>query len=277
MAPKLPPPAKTKAVLAAGGLTFADLQKRAKEAAAPIAAGDVEIEFQTDVIKVEGRAENVVGILRGSDPLLSSEYIVLGAHYDHLGLGGSESLAAKPDGQIHHGADDNASGTSVLIELARVLSAGRARLKRSVVFVAFSGEELGLLGSSFYVNNPRLPIDKAVAMINMDMIGRIRDGKVYVGGVSTGTTFKALFDELAPTSELTMDFSEIAGYGSSDHTSFTTRQVPVLFFFSGLHGDYHKPSDTWDKIAAPQAAVLLEFVADVAGKLASAPGRPRCG
>jgi membrane-associated protease RseP (regulator of RpoE activity) len=109
----------------------------------------------------------------------------------------------------------------------------------------------------------------------MDMIGRIREGKVYVGGVTSGSTFKTLLDELAPKSGLALDFSELSVYGSSDHTSFTARQVPVLFFFSGLHADYHKPTDTWEKIDAPQTAVLLRFVADVATSLASATAKPQ--
>jgi aminopeptidase YwaD len=132
---------------------------------------------------------------------------------------------------------------------------------------------LGLLGSSFYVNHPELPLDKDVAMINMDMIGRVRDGKLFIGGVGTGTTLKKLLEEAAPKYALHIDYSE-AGYGSSDHTSFTTKQVPVLFFFSGLHADYHKPSDTWDKIDAPDAAKVLQLVADVSEDLREAPERP---
>ena len=112
-------------------------------------------------------------------------------------------------------------------------------------------------------------------MINMDMIGRIRDGKVYVGGVGTGSTLKALLEKVAPKYQLKLDFSDAGGYGSSDHTSFTTKQVPVLFFFSGLHGDYHKPSDTWDKIDAPgTAARLLALISEVADRLIETADRP---
>jgi hypothetical protein len=112
-------------------------------------------------------------------------------------------------------------------------------------------------------------------MINMDMIGRVRDGKVYIGGAGTGTTFRPMLDEIVPKYKLNVDFSDTAGYGSSDHASFTTKQVPVLFFFSGLHSDYHKPSDTWDKIDAPNAVTLLKLVADAAMRLEDAPGRPQ--
>jgi len=123
------------------------------------------------------------------------------------------------------------------------------------------------------VNHPSLPLDKAVAMINMDMIGRVREGKVYVGGLGTGTTLRAMVDQVVPKYKLNVDFSDTTGYGSSDHTSFTTKQVPVLFFFSGLHSDYHKPSDTWDKIDAPGTVTLLKLVAEVTRRLQEAPDR----
>ena len=181
---------------------------------------------------------------------------MIGAHYDHLGLGEQFSLAPSLAGTVHPGADDNASGTAGVIELARWFST-QPKQKRGILFLTFAGEELGLLGSSFFVNHPLLPLEKDVAMINMDMIGRMRDGKVFIGGVGTGTTLKKLLEEDYAQVHLHIDYSE-AGYGSSDHTSFTTKQVPVLFFFSGLHADYHKPSDTWDKIDAPDAAKLLQ-------------------
>ena len=183
------------------------------------------------------------------------------------------SLAPSLVGTIHPGADDNASGTAGVIELARWFAA-QPKQKRGILFLSFAGEELGLLGSSYYVNHPELPLGKDVAMINMDMIGRVRDGKLFIGGVGTGTTLKKMLDEAAPKYPLHIDYSE-AGYGSSDHTSFTTKQVPVLFFFSGLHADYHKPSDTWDKIDAPDAVQVLRLVADVGEELREANDRPQ--
>jgi Zn-dependent M28 family amino/carboxypeptidase len=200
---------------------------------------------------------------------------VIGAHYDHLGLGEQFSMAPSQIGTIHPGADDNASGTAGVLELARLLSA-QPKLKRGVLFLAFAGEELGLLGSSYYVNNPHLPIGKAAAMINMDMIGRIREGKVYLGGSGTGSTLNALLDEVRPRHhDIKLDLADQGGYGSSDHTSFTTKQVPVLFFFSGLHGDYHKPSDTWDKVDATSAIKLLRLIGDVTVRLATSEDRPQ--
>ena len=269
------------AILSAGGATLAELQKRARESAAPSVARGVEIEFKTDVVKVEGKAENVVGILQGSDPTLSSEFIVLGAHYDHLGLGGSESLAARPEGQIHHGADDNASGTSVLIELARVISANRSLFKRSIVFVAFSGEELGLLGSAAYTKNPAAPLKSTVAMLNMDMVGRLRNGSLFVGGVGTSPAWQPLLDRLNGTSSSGESGSGSRfqlgigqdGFGPSDHQSFYVKDLPVLFFFTGSHDDYHKPSDTSDKINSAGASQIGELVRRITLEIANEPQR----
>ncbi|MFB3829770.1 MAG: M28 family peptidase [Bryobacteraceae bacterium] len=230
----------------------------------------LQVDARLDLERAVKTVHNVAAYLPGE----TGEYVVIGAHYDHLGLGEQFSLAPSQTGTVHPGADDNASGTAGVIELARWFAA-RPKPKRGVLFLAFAGEELGLLGSSYYVNHPDLPMGQAVAMINMDMIGRMRDGKVFVGGTGSGTTLKALLEEVAARHPgLKLDYSDVGGYGSSDHTSFTTKQVPVLFFFSGLHGDYHKPSDTWDKIDGPGTVRLLTLISDVAARLAEAPGRP---
>jgi Zn-dependent M28 family amino/carboxypeptidase len=205
-------------------------------------------------------AYNVVGILEGSDPVLKKENIIIGAHYDHLGRGGEGSGSLAPrSGEIHHGADDNASGTAGLIELARVFSAQRPRLKRTVVFIAFGGEEEGLLGSNFYVNNPTSPLSNTVAMINMDMIGRMKDGKLTVGGVGTAKEWRQI---LGQNSDFALTLNE-DGFGPSDHSSFYGKQVPVLFFFTGTHPDYHKPSDTFEKINYKDEARILSLVARI--------------
>jgi hypothetical protein len=240
-----------------------DLQARSFDFPASLA-----VDANLDVERVVKTAHNVAGYLPG----LTDEYIVIGAHYDHLGLGEQFSMAPSLAGTIHPGADDNASGTAGVIELARWFST-QPKQKRGILFLTFAGEELGLLGSSYFVNHPALALDKDVAMINMDMIGRVRDGKIFIGGVGTGTTLKKLLEEVTPKYGLHIDYSE-AGYGSSDHTSFTTKQVPVLFFFSGLHADYHKPSDTWDKIDVPDAAKLLQMIAEVSEDLRESPDRP---
>ncbi len=207
-------------------------------------------------------------------PGKTKEYVIIGAHYDHLGLGDEHSLAPSQIGTIHPGADDNASGTAGVIELARYFSK-RPRQQRGILFMTFAGEELGLLGSNYYTAHPLLPLQNAVTMLNMDMIGRIRGGKVYVNGTGTGSTLDKLVDSVKPPADFKLDLSEATGYGGSDHMSFTVKQVPVLFFFSGLHGDYHKPSDTWDKIDAPDAAKLLGYVAQIATRLADDPDRPK--
>jgi hypothetical protein len=272
-------------ILASVGGSLTELQNRATQNAAPSAVPNVEIEFQADVVKIDGKGVNVVGILEGSDPQLSSEYIVIGAHYDHLGLGGSESLAAKPEGQIHHGADDNASGTSAMLELARVMSANRLKVKRSIVFIAFSGEELGLLGSAAYVKNPVAPLKSTVAMLNMDMVGRLRNGSLFVGGAGTSPAWKPLLERLngqtaaASGSGATGSESRFQlglgqdGFGPSDHQSFYVKDLPVLFFFTGTHDDYHKPSDTADKINSEGIREIAEFVREIALEIANEPAR----
>ncbi len=151
-----------------------------------------QITLASDVARKQVPAYNVVGVLEGSDPVLKNENIVIGAHYDHLGRGGAGSLAPR-SGEIHHGADDNASGTAGVLELARIFSAQRPKLKRTVVFIAFGGEEEGLLGSNYYVNHPLVPLDKTVAMINMDMIGRMKDRKLVIGGVGTAKEWRAAY------------------------------------------------------------------------------------
>lgn len=230
----------------------------------------LQIRAATDVERVVKTVHNVAGFLPGE----SDEYIVIGAHYDHLGLGEQFSMAPSLVGTVHPGADDNASGTAGVIELARWF-AMQPKQKRGILFIAFAGEELGLLGSSFYVNHPSFLLDKAVAMINLDMIGRVREGKVYIGGAGTGTGLKPMLQEVMTKSRLRLDFSDTTGYGSSDHTSFTTKQVPVLFFFSGLHGDYHKPSDTWDRIDPVGTTQLLGLIAEVGQRLLDRPERPQ--
>jgi len=227
-----------------------------KQAAEKLASAK-ELKLTTDVVRAEVPAYNVVGVLEGSDPVLKNETIILGAHYDHLGRGGEGSLAPR-SGEIHHGADDNASGTAGLIELARVFGAQRPKLKRTLVFIAFGGEEEGLLGSNYYVNHPLVPLDKTTAMINMDMIGRMKDSKLMIGGVGTATEWRPL---LAKT-DFSLTLSD-DGFGPSDHSSFYSKQIPVLFFFTGTHNDYHKPSDTFDKINYNDEARILNLVARI--------------
>ncbi|MFB3920827.1 MAG: M28 family peptidase [Terriglobia bacterium] len=236
----------------------------------------LRISLNVDVERVRKQVANVVGVLPGRDPTLGKQAIVLGAHYDHLGLGDEHSLAPSQIGQIHHGADDNASGTSAVIELAEGLAKRRRELKRSIVFVAFAGEESGLLGSSFYAQHPAVPLDQTIAMLNLDMVGRVAKNRLYIGGTGTSPGFKKLVEEAnrsLPAGGFELSYSA-SGYGASDHMSFTVRDVPVIFFFSGLHADYHKPSDTWQKINAAGGAEVVDLVAKVAQELDALPEKP---
>ncbi len=259
--------------LQAAGKSLESVQKQINSASIPqsfVLPDSFHLSLQVDIETTRATVSNILAYLPGQ----TDEYVIVGAHYDHLGRGNFDSLAPSQIGQIHPGADDNASGTAGVMELARILASQHIQPKRGILFMDFAGEELGLLGSAYWVAHPTHPLDKAVAMINMDMIGRIKDEKVYVGGVGTGSTFKAALEESAKKEPgLKLEYSQ-GGYASSDHTSFVSKKIPVLFFFSGLHADYHKPSDTWEKINAKSAAELLDLVDSVALQLADAPQPP---
>jgi hypothetical protein len=211
----------------------------------------------------ELKSRNVVGILRGRDRKLRREAVVVGAHYDHLGLGGPLALDPESTGAVHNGADDNASGTAALIEIARALATKRP--KRTVFFVAFSGEELGLLGSSYYVKHPAVPVDRTIAMVNLDMVGRLRNERLIVYGTATAREFPALLDSLDRGAGF--DVTSLGdGYGPSDQSSFYAAKRPVLHFFTDLHEDYHRATDDWPKINVRG----LERVAELATKTVAA-------
>jgi hypothetical protein len=256
----------------AAGKSLADVQGQINHSTKPqsFAFPDtLHMSIHVDIETTRATVNNVLAYLPGK----SDEYVIVGAHYDHLGRGNYDSLAPSQIGQIHPGADDNASGTAGMLQLARMFAPMKDQLQRGILFASFAGEELGLLGSAHWVQNPTLPLDKAVAMLNMDMIGRIKDDKVYIGGVGTGSTLKPVIEQAASKGNFKVEYSP-GGYSASDHTSFVTKHIPVLFFFSGLHSDYHKPSDTWDKINAQSAARLVDVVADATLQLDSASARP---
>ena len=233
----------------------------------------LRVNFSVGIQRTKRQVANVVGLLRGSDARLRDQAIVIGAHYDHLGLGGGNSLAPSETGKVHHGADDNASGTSGVLELASSLTRRRAELERSIVFIAFAGEEAGLLGSNYYTEHPAIPLDRTIAMLNLDMIGRVAKNKLTIGGTGTSPDFKKVVEEANRNTGFELAFSS-SGYGASDHMSFTVHQVPVLFFFSGLHADYHKPSDTWEKIDAASGVKVAQLVAAVARELDNIKEKP---
>src|SRR5262245_50483563 len=232
----------------------------------------VMVAISTDIVRVRKPVRNIIGALPGSDPALKNEWVVVGAHYDHLGLGDSHSLAPSLIGQIHHGADDNASGSSGVIEVANVVSKDKAAFKRSILFMTFAGEELGLLGSNYFVNHPTIPLENVMGMINLDMIGRVTNDLLFVEGVGTSPQFKPWIEEFNKSVGLKVDYSN-SGFGGSDHMSFNIKKIPVIFFFSGLHPDYHKPSDTYDKINAPGAIKVLTLVHMTLQRMTTQPQR----
>jgi Zn-dependent M28 family amino/carboxypeptidase len=216
----------------------ADLKPQSKELKDVTISGEVAVERGV----IQGK--NVIGVLEGSGPL-ADETIVVGAHYDHLGNGsfGSLSMGSR---DIHNGADDNASGTATVLEMARRLSKRSEPLPRRVVFMTFSGEERGLLGSQYYVNHPLYPLKDTVAMVNFDMVGRLNDkDEVTTFGLGSSPGFGELVDALG--SSLGLKIKKIPGtqaeFGASDHYSFYSKNLPVVFFFTGTHADYHRPSD----------------------------------
>jgi hypothetical protein len=176
-------------------------------------------------------------------------------------------------GQIHHGADDNASGTAGVLELARSITAATPRPRRSILFMTYSGEELGLLGSAYYVEHPMIPLSRVVAMLNLDMIGRLKQNKLYVGGIGTSPGFRSILDEENQQAQFEMDYSD-SGYDASDHMSFARKEIPVMFFFSGLHPDYHKPTDTWDKMEADSTARILKLTSRIVERIDANDERP---
>jgi Peptidase family M28/PDZ domain/PA domain len=262
------------ALFKAAGKDVAAIQKKIDSDLKPQSFDlpDSRLHISTDVVRTRKTVRNVLAGIPGSDPSMKNEWVVVGAHYDHLGLGDRNSLAPSQIGQIHHGADDNASGTSGVLEIARLAAKNKSQWKRSVLLITFAGEELGLLGSSQFVNHPTVPLNNVIGMINMDMIGRISNDRLFVGGVGTSPNFKAWLEEFNQTVHLQLDYSD-SGYGASDHMSFNSKKIPVLFFFSGLHTDYHKPTDTYDKINAAGAVKVLSLVYMIADRMASEPKR----
>jgi len=221
-----------------------------------------------------GTTRNVVAVLRGRDPALRGQVVVVGAHYDHLGRGGANALDPDSTGSVHNGADDNASGTAALLEIARRLAAREPG--RSIVFVAFSGEELGVLGSSYYTQNPvPAPVDSIYAMVNLDMVGRLRDDKLLALGVESAAELRGLLDSLNATGAASngghrFDLRASGdGWGPSDHASFYAVHKPVIHFFTDLHEDYHRATDDWDRINAPGIVRVVDYAADLAMALAN--------
>ena len=217
------------------------------------------------------KLRNVLGLISGRCEV-AAETIILGAHYDHLGRGGWGSLALGANQSIHNGADDNASGTAVMIEVARQLAARKEPLKRSVLFIAFSGEELGLLGSKQYVRDPLVPLRDTVAMLNLDMVGRLRNDQLTVYGTGTSTAWPDLIESRAKPLSLRIS-SRSGGYGPSDHASFYEKGIPVLHFFTGFHPQYHRPSDDVELLNITGMRKIASFVSELIVGIADSEAR----
>jgi aminopeptidase YwaD len=221
----------------------------------------VTVDGRADVNMIRKRTENVVGLLEGSDPLLKDEYIVVGAHYDHLGFGGPGSGSRMPDTiAIHNGADDNASGTAMVMELAAKMASMKGQLKRSIIFVCFSAEEMGLLGSKYFVDHPPVDLKQIKTMFNFDMVGRFDSTKNAISVSGTGTSVEA--DSILRKDEAGLPFTVThspEGYGPSDHASFYSDNIPVFYFTTGAHMDYHTPFDDADKLNYQKEKEIGDF------------------
>lgn len=264
------------------GKSLQDLEDAIEHAQTPhsYVLEGIRAQGETQIVQSKTPVRNVVGLLPGQGAL-ADQYVVIGAHYDHVGMGGSGSLAPGTIA-IHNGADDNASGTAVLLEAARRLStasptnpalANSQADRRSIIFVAFTAEERGLLGSKHYVRNPRWPLEQTVAMLNMDMVGRMEGKSLTIYGTGTAVQFGEIIDRAANPLGLSIN-KQPAGFGPSDHASFYEVSIPVLHFFTGLHNDYHRPSDDSEKLNIPAMASIAEIVANIAAELASTAKRP---
>ena len=253
--------------------TLKDLQEKLDNNRSSISFDlNVSISATVGLRTKKSKGTNVLGLVPGDGS--SDQIIILGAHMDHLGYGGAGSGSLQPDEHtIHNGADDNASGTAGLLELAEKLAANPYPLKRDVLFIAFDAEEKGLLGSKHFVDNSVINLENVAAMLNMDMIGRLKDSSLTVGGTGTSPLFEPLLDSLENIHKLKISYSK-EGFGPSDHSSFYIKDIPVLFFFTGTHEDYHKPSDDWEKINATGEQKILELIYDVTAYIGAQDKKP---
>ena len=234
---------------------------------------DGKVEYVEHIAKNRRTVRNVVGVLPGNDPARANQAIVIGAHYDHVGLGGRLSVTGRA-GEIHNGADDNASGTASIIEIARAAVADRSRFPRTLIFVAFAGEERGLLGSAFYVSEPHLPVESTIAMLNLDMVGRA-NGAVDISGLDASPSMEADLTAAVKASGSPLKIKrEGPGAGRSDDYNFLARRIPAINFFTGFHSDYHRPGDDWEKIDAAGTSQVAKLALELAAALANRASRP---
>jgi Zn-dependent M28 family amino/carboxypeptidase len=260
-------------ILKNSGTTIKELEERAAASISPEGLiAEVVVDAEAEVEKREAVTSNVVMMLKGSSK--PGEYVIVGAHYDHLGMGGPGSSSRVPDTTaIHYGADDNASGVALMIELAEQLAAPEVQHARNIIFVAFSGEEMGLLGSKQFVENMGMDPSAVNLMINLDMVGRMKEGNgLQVGGVGTAEGLRDSVISYSDTTAVRLSFTQ-EGYGPSDHSSFYGKDIPVLYFTTGAHLDYHTPFDTPDKINYDGMVKVGDLLTDLVTWAASSPSR----
>ncbi len=264
-------------ILSKSKTTIGTLEKKLNETRKPFGfSTKVTVNGKSDIVRETTNTRNVVMILPGEDKLLKNEYLIFGAHFDHLGMGGPGSPSRTPDTiGIHHGADDNASGVAMMLELAEKFAGTKGSHKRSIICIAFTGEEEGLLGSKHFTDEPGIDLSKVNAMINIDMVGRLNEtNNLQISGVGTATGLKDLVYSKSDTSVIKLTLSD-EGYGPSDHSSFYGKNIPVLFYFTGAHLDYHTPKDTYDKINYKGMVKISDLIFSVAKELASTGSRLR--
>lgn len=254
--------------------TVEDLEEAIKQNKSPRSFEvDVEISAKVDLKVINSKTKNVVALLEGSDPVLKNEYLIVGAHYDHLGYGGKNSGSRAPDTiAIHNGADDNASGTAANLEVFEKLAANRKDIKRSIVYIAFTAEEMGLIGSKYFTNNPLVDLSKIKFMFNFDMVGRLNPEtkNLSIGGTGTAEGLEELIKSYADKSGMNVKFSS-EGYGPSDHASFYAKDVPVMFLFTGIHEDYHTPKDDANLINYEGEKLVADLTYDMIVDIANRP------
>ncbi len=264
-------------LLRGSGLDIVTLEQRLNASRRPHSFEvPAEVSARASVEEEKVQTANVVALLEGRDPRLRDEYIVVGAHCDHLGMGGPNTSSRRPDTvAVHYGADDNASGVATVMELAEMMAARRENLKRSIVFVCFSAEEMGLLGSKHFVNDTLIDMKKVVAMINVDMVGRLKaDSTLEIGGTGTSDISDSLLHATPGAAGFRLALSP-EGYGPSDHASFYGKEIPVFFFSTGAHLDYHTPFDTPDKINYEGLKKVADFVGNLTMELDTMARRPK--
>jgi aminopeptidase YwaD len=264
------------ALLKTHKLTLRAIQDSIKATRKPLTfdLAGVTAHLETEITQIKSKTANVVGMLEGENPALKDQIIIVGAHMDHLGMGGPGSGSLQPDTvAVHHGADDNASGTAGLLELAEAFGAKKPPAGRTILFLSFTGEELGTLGSGYYVNHPLIPLQQTVAMLNMDMIGRLENKALTVYGTGSSPVWNRMLSQYDRDSTFALKTIQ-DGFGPSDQAEFYGKEMPVLHFFTGIHNDYHKPADTWDKINYDGEQKIVRYIYSIVSDLDTLAERP---